>query len=103
MAAGRPRARLPLRRCGFASLPRAFSGHEARSGATRTQARSHHQMAATRPNIDEVVITAEELPLGCLASRVVCPTAGAIATFIGTTRDNFEGKQVVRLEVRKHE
>ena len=60
-------------------------------------------MAATRPNIDEVVITAEELPLGCLASRVVCPTAGAIATFIGTTRDNFEGKQVVRLEVRKHE
>ena len=53
------------------------------------------------PNRDEVTITAEELPLGCLASRVVCPTAGAIATFIGTTRDNFDGKTVVRLEVSK--
>jgi hypothetical protein len=51
------------------------------------------------PNRDEVLITADPLPLGGLAPRVVCPTAGAIATFIGTTRDNFEGKQVVRLEV----
>ena len=51
-------------------------------------------------NLDEVVITADELPLGSLAPRVVCPTAGAIATFIGTTRDNFEGKRVLRLEVR---
>ena len=49
---------------------------------------------------DEVLITADELPLGSLAPRVVCPTAGAIATFIGTTRDHFEGKHVLRLEVR---
>ena len=56
--------------------------------------------AAHVPDRDEVVITADPLPLGHLASRVVCPTAGAIATFIGTTRDHFEGKQVVRLEVR---
>lgn len=48
---------------------------------------------------DEVLITADELPLGSLATRVVCPTAGAIATFIGTTRDHFEGKHVLRLEV----
>lgn len=26
------------------------------------------------------------------------PTAGAIATFIGITRDNFEGKVVLKLE-----
>ena len=52
------------------------------------------------PDRDEIVVTADALPLGALASRVVCPTAGAIATFIGTTRDNFEGKRVLRLEVR---
>ena len=49
--------------------------------------------------INAVHITSEPIPLGILASAVVCPTAGAIATFIGTTRDNFEGKQVLRLEV----
>ena len=49
---------------------------------------------------DEVVVTSDPLPLGHLASRVVCPTAGAIATFIGTTRDHFEGLRVLRLEVR---
>ena len=54
--------------------------------------------SANDPPRDEVVITEEILPLGSLASSVVCPTAGAIATFIGTTRDNFEGKRVLRLE-----
>jgi len=49
-------------------------------------------------NKNIVVLTAEPLPIGHLASRVVCPTAGAIATFVGTTRDNFEGKSVLRLE-----
>ncbi len=53
------------------------------------------------PDKDEVVVTASPLPLGHLASRVVCPTAGAIATFIGTTRNHFEGKHVLRLEVRR--
>ena len=51
------------------------------------------------PDRNEVLVTADVLPLGALASRVVCPTAGAIATFIGTTRDHFEGKSVLRLEV----
>ena len=55
--------------------------------------------ASDAPDRDEVYITAEPLPLGHLAARVVCPTAGAIATFIGTTRDSFEGKRVLRLEV----
>ena len=48
---------------------------------------------------DLVVVTEDPLPLGSLAPLVVCPSAGAIATFIGTTRDNFEGKTVLRLEV----
>ena len=54
-------------------------------------------------NRDDVFITPENLPLGGLAARVVCPTAGAIATFIGTTRDNFEGKTVVKLEYEAYE
>ncbi|KAG2529345.1 hypothetical protein BBO99_00003420 [Phytophthora kernoviae] len=29
---------------------------------------------------------------------VTHPSAGAISTFVGTTRDNFQGKKVVRLE-----
>ena len=52
------------------------------------------------PDIDEVNVTTDPLTLGGLAQRVVCPTAGAVATFSGTTRDSFEGKQVLRLEVR---
>ena len=45
-----------------------------------------------------VLLTDEPLVLGALAARVVCGTAGGIATFIGTTRDNFDGKRVLRLE-----
>ena len=55
---------------------------------------------ASDPPLDLVHLTEEPLPLGHLASKVVCPSAGGIATFIGTTRDHFEGKQVLRLEVR---
>jgi len=55
------------------------------------------------PNQDYVVITPDTLPLGSLADRVVCPTAGAIATFIGTTRDNFDGKKVLRLEYEAYQ
>ena len=39
-----------------------------------------------QPDLDEVVVTADPLPVGHLATRVVCPTVGAIATFVGTTR-----------------
>ena len=62
--------------------------------------RQSHQMSFASPDRDEVILTAEPLPLGYLAPRVVCPTAGAIATFIGTTRDHFEGMRVIKLEVR---
>jgi len=34
---------------------------------------------------------------------VTCTSAGAISMFIGTTRDNFEGKGVVRLEYEAYE
>ena len=54
-------------------------------------------------NINLIVVTPDVLPLGALASQVVCPTAGAIATFIGTTRDHFEGKRVLRLEYEAYQ
>ena len=55
------------------------------------------------PNRDCVQITSDPLPIGHLSSLVVCPSAGAIASFIGTTRDNFEGKRVLRLEYEAYQ
>jgi molybdopterin synthase catalytic subunit len=56
--------------------------------------------AVLPPPLNKIDITGEPLQLGALAATVVCPTAGGIATFAGTTRDTFEGKRVLRLEVR---
>eukprot|EP00965_Chrysotila_dentata_P042149 1398080-Pleurochrysis_carterae.AAC.1 len=55
-------------------------------------------VADTVGGVDTILITAETLPIGSLAAQVGCATAGAIATFIGTTRNTFEGKRVLRLE-----
>ncbi len=52
------------------------------------------------PPLDLVTLTDEKIALGAIASAVVCPTAGAIASFAGTTRDSFDGKRVCRLEAR---
>ena len=54
-------------------------------------------------NLDIVLITEETLVLGALAARVVCGSAGGIATFIGTTRDHFEGRRVLRLEYEAYQ
>ena len=45
-----------------------------------------------------VEITKQPLDLNALVRIVANPTAGAIATFIGVTRDNFNDKEVVKLE-----
>lgn len=44
------------------------------------------------------VVHDEEINLQDVVEKVSDPGAGAIATFLGTTRDNFQGKEVVRLE-----
>jgi len=54
--------------------------------------------SSSDPPRDSVVITPEPLPCGSLVARVVCPSAGGIATFTGTTRETFEDKKVLRLE-----
>eukprot|EP00966_Prymnesium_polylepis_P067261 1561451-Prymnesium_polylepis.1 len=80
-----------------ASSPAAEDGRA--SGAAAAAAAPQEAPSASDPPLDHVVLTSDPLPLGSLASKVVCPSAGGIASFIGTTRDHFEGKEVVRLEV----
>ena len=43
-------------------------------------------------------ITRDELDPGAVAADVGHPGAGAVVTFIGTTRDNTAGRKVLRLE-----
>ena len=45
-----------------------------------------------------VEVTADPLGLERYTSAVEDPGAGAVATFSGVTRDNFEGKRVIQLE-----
>jgi molybdopterin synthase catalytic subunit len=45
-----------------------------------------------------VQITKDILNLESLVKLVDSPSAGAISTFSGTTRDNFNGKKVLKLE-----
>mmetsp|Transcript_22962 Transcript_22962/g.46508 ORF Transcript_22962/g.46508 Transcript_22962/m.46508 type:complete len:169 (-) Transcript_22962:112-618(-) len=50
-----------------------------------------------------VFLTHEPLSLDALVQKVTNPACGAVATFSGTTRDNFEGRMVVRLEYEAYE
>lgn len=50
-----------------------------------------------------VEITEEPLKLSRYVEAVRDARAGAIATFSGTTRDNFEGRPVLRLEYEAYE
>eukprot|EP00035_Acanthoeca_spectabilis_P023570 m.449976 g.449976 ORF g.449976 m.449976 type:complete len:186 (+) comp19896_c0_seq1:236-793(+) len=45
-----------------------------------------------------VVVTANPLTADAAFAAIVCDQAGGNSMFLGTTRDNFEGKTVVRLE-----
>jgi len=38
------------------------------------------------------------LDLGSVLARVTSPSCGAVATFVGTTRDTFNGRMVISLE-----
>merc|ERR1711935_107070 len=77
---------------------------ESSAGMDAPLAEPQQNSAGTQSgNHDIVLITEEPLVLGALAARVVCGTAGGIATFIGTTRDNFEGRRVLRLEYEAYQ
>ena len=50
-----------------------------------------------------VSLGAAPLNIGALAASVVHPSAGGVALFVGTTRDCFEGRAVLRLEYEAYE
>eukprot|EP00511_Aplanochytrium_stocchinoi_P007649 CAMPEP_0204847180 /NCGR_PEP_ID=MMETSP1347-20130617/2544_1 /ASSEMBLY_ACC=CAM_ASM_000690 /TAXON_ID=215587 /ORGANISM="Aplanochytrium stocchinoi, Strain GSBS06" /LENGTH=180 /DNA_ID=CAMNT_0051988031 /DNA_START=63 /DNA_END=602 /DNA_ORIENTATION=+ len=52
---------------------------------------------------DHVAVRFDVLSISDLVTLVSDPGTGAISTFSGTTRDNFEGKEVVRLEYECYE
>ena len=57
-----------------------------------------HQNEEAATDHAKVVADGATLDLNRLMQLVGNPGAGAIATFVGVTRDNFQGKAVVRLE-----
>lgn len=50
-----------------------------------------------------VKITNEPLDVNDAFVRATIPSTGATSIFVGTTRDNFEGKKVVKLEYEAYE
>ena len=58
--------------------------------------------AASAPGVC-VEVVATPLSLERYVAFVADDAAGAIATFIGVTRDSFEGKRVPRLEYEAYE
>jgi len=53
--------------------------------------------------MDDIVITTAPLDVAAISSSVTDPCTGATSLFVGTTRDNFQGKKVVRLEYEAYE
>lgn len=45
-----------------------------------------------------VDLTFEPLSVDVISSLVSAPEAGAVSVFVGTTRNNFDGKSVTKLE-----
>ncbi|XP_011306690.1 molybdopterin synthase catalytic subunit [Fopius arisanus] len=45
----------------------------------------------------------EKLNINEIIEAVISPSCGAVSTFIGTTRDNFEAKKVLKLEYEAYE
>ena len=50
-----------------------------------------------------VAITSQAVDVASLSSFVADNAAGAISTFVGTTRDTFQGKRTLRLEYEAYE
>lgn len=45
--------------------------------------------------MDHLKLTVDKLSVETISDLVVDDTCGAVSVFIGTTRDNFEGKKVI--------
>ncbi|XP_013170942.1 PREDICTED: molybdopterin synthase catalytic subunit [Papilio xuthus] len=54
-------------------------------------------------DMDHLKLTEDKLSVEAISELVGDSSCGAISVFIGTTRDNFEGKKVVKLEYEAYE
>lgn len=54
-------------------------------------------------NQDFISLTTEKISIQQLTELVADPSAGAISSFVGITRNNFEGKEVVSLSYEAYE
>jgi len=53
--------------------------------------------------MDDINITHKPLDVGAISASVTDCNTGATSLFVGTTRDNFDGKKVVKLEYEAYE
>ncbi|MCL4163616.1 UNVERIFIED_CONTAM: hypothetical protein GTU68_064695 [Idotea baltica] len=53
--------------------------------------------------MDAVHITSEQISVETIYNSVLSSSCGAVSLFAGTTRDNFQGKQVTQLEYEAYE
>lgn len=53
--------------------------------------------------MDDILLTSSPLDLSSISGSVTHPSTGATSLFVGTTRDNYRGRQVVRLEYEAYE
>ena len=53
--------------------------------------------------MDFVHLTQEKISIEAVAESVASPKCGATSLFVGTTRDNFDGKSVVELKYEAYE
>lgn len=60
-------------------------------------------LAATEAALDVVQLQQEPLDVQRVLEAVAHASAGAISSFVGTTRDHFQGKRVLRLEYEGYE
>ena len=52
---------------------------------------------------DLILITHNQLDVAAISASVTEECTGATSIFVGTTRDNFQGRKVVRLEYEAYE
>ena len=53
--------------------------------------------------MDLIQITNNRLDVAAISASVTDPGTGATSLFVGTTRDNFQGRKVLRLEYEAYE
>ncbi|KAK7116606.1 molybdopterin synthase catalytic subunit-like [Littorina saxatilis] len=68
------------------------------SGECNTAAELDTVGPAAEGGQDHVDVVEDKLSVEAITAQATSPTSGAVALFVGTTRNNFDGKSVLRLE-----